>query len=220
VTADNTIAAEARRLYCENPDDYGDYRRSRPDSSESHAWSEVHRFVLSNRIQSLPVVDLGCGPGPPHASLWRSKSYLGIDFSSRLLADHVFRDFSETRLMEMDLNSSLDALCAAFPEEDRLVLAVLVLHYLEDPAPLISRLAVPGSWFCFIVANFKFDEDSTLEDGTVRRDQGILAFHYYSRALSEYVGWLGPLQNLSVTQCGNEHDRANQQPYYLIGGQW
>ncbi|HEY4940028.1 MAG TPA: class I SAM-dependent methyltransferase [Rhizomicrobium sp.] len=214
---EDPVQAAVQQLYSEGPERYAEYRARGDNSPETLAWRAVDAFVQEHSLSSAAIIDLGCGYGADVMRGWRPASYVGYDVSQWMLDRHVYARQSEATLRLADLN---EAPTVDLPRANKtLILSVLALHYLRDPANLIQKFAKPGRWFCFLVANAESDRSSIGDDGVVRLQQGTMKFTYFAHELSEYVAGLNYPSSFIAQQCGGE-DKSKQQPYYLLGGRW
>jgi hypothetical protein len=219
--AANVVRGAVRDLYCQHPNIYIRYRRAgEASSNESRAWAEVDAFVRKNRLANSTVIDLGCGAGSIYLKEWKPREYKGYDISLPLLKTHVLREDACTSLEEIDLEEANKIDAKTSHSGTTLILSILALHYLSNPAHLLKSLARPGHWFCFIVANAEHDRPYCTDDGVVLLTQNGIEFRYFSHELYEYVQWLGDPRLLFVNQCGYPISNNMHHPYYLICGYW
>jgi hypothetical protein len=213
-----SVARAARELYGRNARSYVQYRLERPHSSEAQAWAKVSAFVSEHGLGSYPLLDIGCGYGPPISTDWSPKRYLGADLSSHLLSLHRLREMASTTLLKCDLNNPPEAIFDWAAMGQTLVIAVLSLHYLDEPANIILRLGKRDHRFCFVIPNHEHDVNYALPEGLVERDHSRIRLRYFSRPMYRYVEMLGSPRQVSIEQCGDSG--AYSQPYFIIGGKW
>ncbi|HLH89029.1 MAG TPA: class I SAM-dependent methyltransferase [Xanthobacteraceae bacterium] len=166
-------------------------------------------------------VDLGCGFGWPVIRSWRPRSYIGLDISSELLERHLLKTDPHVLLIDRDLEE-FDPTDLASIRDDRrtVVISIFSFHYLAEPYRLVEKIARPGRWFCFVVANAEHDRASADNDRIVHLLQEGQTFTYFLHELHEYIRWIGSPMLLETKQCGASVGVRSENPYYLIGGRW
>jgi SAM-dependent methyltransferase len=124
-----------------------EYDKGNETSSYNAYYERPATLDLVGDVSGLRVLDAGCGSGTLAAELVaRGATVTGIDMSENLLAIARGRTTGEFR--RHDLTQPLPFADAAFD----LVVASLVMHYLEDWAPPLRefhRVLAPGGRFVF-----------------------------------------------------------------------
>jgi len=115
-----------------------------------YEWPAFQRLLPS--LRNCRILDLGCGLGyfAREARARGARSVLGVDISQRMLADAAARgpDPGITYL-----NASLEQFIPP-PGQFDLVVSMLALHYIQDYAAIVQRVAsalAPGGRFAFSV---------------------------------------------------------------------
>lgn len=176
--------------------DYDAFAEAYAADNENNAWNAHYErpaiLELAGAATGLDVLDAGCGSGVhAEALIARGAKVTGIDKSGGMLAIAARRLGDRARLVQADLEGRL-------PFEDRsfdLVLASLVLHYLQDWAGPLSefyRLLRPEGRLVFSTHHpFMDHKISGAEDyfETYRfaddwvRDGKTITMHFWHRPL-------------------------------------
>src|SRR5258708_17955720 len=127
---------------------YDDFAAAYAQDNETNVWNACYErpatLALAGDVGGLGVLDAGCGSGTLAAALaGRGAAVTGIDLSTGLLEIAARRLGPAVVLRRADLGEPLPLAGGSF----ELVVASLVLHYLEDWAPVLSevhRVLVPG----------------------------------------------------------------------------
>ncbi len=127
---------------------YDDFAAAYAQDNETNVWNACYErpatLALAGDVGGLRVLDAGCGSGALAAALaGRGAAVTGIDLSTGLLEIAARRLGPAVVLRRADLGEPLPLAGGSF----ELVVASLVLHYLEDWAPVLSefhRVLVPG----------------------------------------------------------------------------
>jgi SAM-dependent methyltransferase len=128
-----------------------------------YEWPALQRMLPAS-LAGLRILDLGCGLGyfAREARARGAASVLGIDISERMLADARARGADPAITYQ---RSSLEALQPP-PASFDLVISMLALHYIEDYAGLVRKVAaalVPGGRFAFSVEHPIFTASGTTD---------------------------------------------------------
>jgi SAM-dependent methyltransferase len=127
---------------------YDDFAVAYSEDNKENVWNAYYErpatLALAGDVSGLRVLDAGCGNGPLAAELVdRGAAVTGVDRSARLLEIAAQRLGPAVPLLQADLSEPLP-----FGDEDfDLIVASLVMHYLEDWVPTLSefhRLLVSG----------------------------------------------------------------------------
>lgn len=125
----------------------GEYARSSASNSFNALYERPAILDLAGDVRGLRVLDAGCGAGLQAAELIeRGARVTGIDLSTGLLDIARDRLGPDVPLHQADLAEPLEFADSSFD----LVLASLVLHYLEDWTPTLRefhRVLRPGGRF-------------------------------------------------------------------------
>jgi len=127
---------------------YDDFAAAYAQDNETNVWNACYErpgtLALAGDVRGLRVLDAGCGSGALAAALaGGGAAVTGIDLSASLLEIAARRLGPAVALRQADLGEPLPFADGSFD----LVVASLVLHYLEDWVPALSefhRLLVPG----------------------------------------------------------------------------
>jgi SAM-dependent methyltransferase len=127
---------------------YEDFAAAYAEDNEANVWNACYErpamLALAGDVRGLRVLDAGCGSGALAAALaGRGATVTGIDLSAGLLEIAARRLGPAVVLRRADLGEPLSFAGGSF----ELVVASLVLHYLEDWVPVLSefhRVLVPG----------------------------------------------------------------------------
>jgi len=125
-----------------------DFAAAYAQDNETNVWNACYErpatLALAGDVGGLRVLDAGCGSGALAVALAdRGAAVTGIDLSAGLLEIAARRLGPAVVLRQADLEEPLPFADGSF----ELVVASLVLHYLEDWVPALSefhRLLVPG----------------------------------------------------------------------------
>jgi SAM-dependent methyltransferase len=132
----------------ESENDYDEFAAAYSEDNESNAWNALYErpasLALAGNVAGLRVLDAGCGAGAHAAALIaKGAQVTGIDKSPALVAIAKNRLGPHVRLEQADLNARLAFEDGSF----ELVIASLVMHYLQDWYPALTefrRVLVPG----------------------------------------------------------------------------
>jgi SAM-dependent methyltransferase len=132
----------------ETDNNYDEFAVAYSEDNESNAWNAFYErpasLALAGDVTGLRVLDAGCGGGAHAAALIaKGAEVTGIDKSVALLAIARNRLGPDVRLEQADLNAGLAFEDGLFD----LVLASLVMHYLQDWRPVLiefRRVLAPG----------------------------------------------------------------------------
>jgi SAM-dependent methyltransferase len=127
---------------------YDDFAAAYAQDNETNVWNACYErpatLALAGDVRGLRVLDAGCGGGALAAALaGRGATVTGIDLSAGLLEIAARRLGPAVLLRRADLEEPLTFAGGSFD----LVVASLVLHYLEDWVPTLSefhRVLAPG----------------------------------------------------------------------------
>lgn len=128
--------------------EYEDFAAAYAEDNESNVWNAFYErpamLELAGDVGGLRVLDAGCGSGALAAALaGGGAAVTGVDLSAGLLEIAARRLGTAVVLRRADLAEPLSFAGGSFD----LVVASLVLHYLEDWVPVLSefhRVLVPG----------------------------------------------------------------------------
>lgn len=131
-----------------NANRYDDIAAAYAEDNKANVWNAYYErpatLTLVGDVSGLRVLDAGCGNGPLAAELvGMGAAVTGIDLSPGLLDLAAQRLGPSVVLLQADLSEPLPFGDGSFD----LVVASLVMHYLEDWVPTLSefhRLLVPG----------------------------------------------------------------------------
>ncbi|WP_077960557.1 class I SAM-dependent methyltransferase [Ensifer adhaerens] len=120
--------------------DYDAFAAAYDADNENNAWNAFYErpaaLALVGDVAGLRVLDAGCGGGAHAAALIeRGATLTGIDKSAGLLEIARQRLKGRARLLVADLDAPLPFDDGAFD----LILASLVMHYLEDWSPALCE---------------------------------------------------------------------------------
>ncbi|WP_429806700.1 class I SAM-dependent methyltransferase [Ensifer sp. B1-9] len=120
--------------------DYDAFAAAYDADNENNAWNAYYErpaaLALVGEVAGLRVLDAGCGGGAHAAALLeRGATLTGIDRSAGLLEIAHRRLAGRARLLVADLNEPLPFEDGAFD----VVLASLVMHYLQDWSPPLRQ---------------------------------------------------------------------------------
>jgi SAM-dependent methyltransferase len=128
--------------------DYDEFAAAYTAENDANVWNAYYErpasLALAGEVEGLDVLDAGCGAGAHAAALTeRGATVTGIDLSAGLLEIARQRLGVDVSLIEADLGKPLPLASGSFD----LVLASLVMHYLEDWGPTLvefHRVLRPG----------------------------------------------------------------------------